>query len=232
MTGKLAALGIDEDLELSGGEEEEETEDPAPATAASAAPPKHPSDPAPTVTPPTSTSPASTTVATAVADVEDWGAAPGTESAGDGSWGEPSAPPAAADGQLEAGGRGGRGLEDGELLGMIERPLKASRGRPQQQQQQKERQRQGSARDSGRSGRGGGGRKAGGGRGKGGRPKNNGRAQGRNVTIKECAQWMCERLGEPKYYLMCRVVATIGYNKTRALLETVQETQVRREHEQ
>lgn len=47
------------------------------------------------------------------------------------------------------------------------------------------------------------------------------------MTIKECATWMCERLGEPKYYLMCRVVSTIGYKKTRRLLERVQETQVR-----
>lgn len=207
MTGKLAALGIDEDLELSGGEEE--NEDPSPAVAPPAASPKRAPDPASTTPPPTPS--ASTTAATAAgADVEDWGAAPQAASADNGTWGQLSDSPA-------GGGRGERPLEEGELLGMIEKPLKASRGRPQQNQ---ERQRQGSTRDSDRNGRGGGGRK-------GGRPKNNGRAQGRNVTIKECAKWMCERLGEPKYYLMCRVVSTIGYKKTRALLEAVQETQVR-----
>lgn len=55
----------------------------------------------------------------------------------------------------------------------------------------------------------------------------NGRAKGRNVTIKECARWVCDRLNEPKYYLMCRVVKVIGYNKTKRLLEQVQEIQVR-----
>ncbi|CAM9761855.1 unnamed protein product [Scytosiphon promiscuus] len=221
LTGKLAALGIDEDLELSGGEEENEDPSPSPSTAPTPAPatatsPKPASDPTSTVSPPRPSAP-KTAASTASADVEDWGAAPQAAPGENGTWGQPSESPA-------AGGRGGRALEDGELLGMIEKPLKASRGRPQQQQ---ERHRQGAARDIGKSGRGGGGRKGGGGgsEGKAGRPKNNGRAHGRNLTIKECAEWMCERLGEPKYYLMCRVVATIGYKKTSALLEAVQQTQ-------
>ncbi|CAM9277518.1 unnamed protein product [Hapterophycus canaliculatus] len=180
---------------------------------ASIAPPRSPS-----------ASKSAPTAAAAAANVEDWGAASQPASAENEPRGKASARPGAHEaGQFAEGGREWGALEDGELLGMIERPLKASRGRPQQQQERQQRE---FDRDNGRNGRGGGGRNGGGGtRGKGGRPKNNGRAQGRNVTIKECAEWMCERLGETKYYLMCRVVSTIGYNKTRALLETVQATQ-------
>lgn len=220
MTGKLAALGIDEDLELSGGEEK--NEDPA-----GAASPKHPSAPAAGVVSPPAPgrnpaiedwgqSPAAT--------AEDWGEAPQPPASSSEKNTEKSPPPAAAG----AGGEEGIGrddIEDGELLEMLEKPLQSSRGRPQPHGSR--------SRDSNRSGcvdgsGGREGRKGGSGRGRAsGRPKNNGRAHGRNVTLKECAKWMCERLDEPKYYLMCRVVSTIGYRKTRALLERVQETQVR-----
>lgn len=193
LTGKLAALGIDEDLELSGGEEEDDNPAPAtdPATDSSNKPPG-------VVAPSPQQASASTAAAavpaasrsTAPAPADDWGAPPseGCSSGDVGIWGEvdswgetrkaaptAKAPPAAG------GGRGTAVLEDGELVQMIDQPLRASRGK----------------------------------------------ARGRNVTIKECAEWVCERLGEPKYYLMCQVVSTIGYNKTRDLLEAVQETQVR-----
>ncbi|CAM9674934.1 unnamed protein product [Ectocarpus sp. 12 AP-2014] len=224
LTGKLAALGIDEDLELSGGEEEDDN--PAPATDPAA---DSSNKPPGVVAPSPQQAPASRAAAvpaasqsTAPAPADDWGAPPseGCSSGDAGIWEEvdswaetrkaaptAKAPPAAG------GGPGTAVLEDGELVQMIDQPLRASRGREQR-----------SAWDSGRGGgrRGGGG---GGGRGKRGRPKNDGKARGRNVTIKECAEWVCERLGEPKYYLMCQVVSTIGYNKTRDLLEAVQETQ-------
>lgn len=188
MTGKLAALGIDEDLELSGGEEE--NEDPA-AVVSAAAPPGGRVSPPPPASPP-------------------------KEAGGGEANTEP--PP------VDAGGEGGGGIEDGELLELLEKPLRTSRGRPQQRGSRDSNNRGG--RDCGSGGGGGGQRKGGDGRGRR-KPKSNGRALGRNVTIKECATWMCERLGEPKYYLMCRVVATIGYTKTKSLLEKVQETQVR-----
>ncbi len=199
LTGKLAALGIDEDLELSGGEEE--NEDPA-AVASAAAPPGG------VVSPPPPASPLA-------------------KEAGGGEAPRPASSPAKAntkpppvDVGVEGGGGGGGGeeKEDGELLQLLEKPLQASRGRPQQR---------GSWDTNNRGGRGGGGGRRKGGDGRGRRhPKSNGRAVGRNVTIKECARWMCERLGEPKYYLMCRVVATIGYTKTKNLLDKVRETQV------
>lgn len=223
MTGKLAALGIDEDLELSGGEEE--NEDPAGGAGSPVAFPEHPSGPAAGAVPPPA--PGST-------PSEDQKQDPAaTEDPGRASRPTSSAvqcakeiPPHIAVGDGEEGEAGMGKVEDGELLEMLERPLQASRGRPQQQHE---------SRDSSRSGRvdrsrKGGERKGGGGGSSGkarGRAKSNGRARGRNVTIKECARWMCDRLGEPKYYLMCRVVSTIGYRKTRALLERVQETQVR-----
>eukprot|EP00903_Cladosiphon_okamuranus_P007752 g7510.t1 len=211
LTGKLAALGIDEDLELSGGEEE--NEDPVGADAYL----KHPSAPATgMVTPPApGRSPANQDRGQSPAAQEDWGEAPPPLTSSAGNPAEASTPPRNEGG--EGGGKevaGREDIEDGELLEMLERPLQASRGRPQQH---------GSRRDSG----GREGRKGRGGKGKprGWTKSNNGRAHGRNVTIKECATWMCERLGEPKYYLMCRVVSTIGYRKTKALLERVQETQ-------
>lgn len=217
MTGKLAALGIDEDLELSGGEED--SEDPAGASSPAAFP-RHPSAPAAEVASP----PAPGKIPTAnwgqsPADTADWGKAPRPVTAIERT---EKIPPrtAGGGGEEEAGGEA---IEDGELLELLEKPLQASRGRPQQH----------GSRDSKRGGRvdGSGGReerKGGGSRGKAsGRAKSNGRAHGRNVTISECAWWMCERLGEPKYYLMCRVVSTIGYRKTRGLLERVQKTQVR-----
>ncbi|CAM9491663.1 unnamed protein product [Ectocarpus fasciculatus] len=226
LTGKLAALGIDEDLELSGGEEEDDS--PAPATTLPAADTSNkPPDVAAASSP--QQAPSSTTAAVPAATsgsktpapaADDWGAPPSEAcSSGDAgiwgevdSWGEArkAASPAAA------GGKRGRAaeVEDGELVQMIDQPLRTSRGSREQR----------SARDRGR---GGGGRRGGGGggRGKGGRPKHDGKAQGRNVTLKECANWVCDRLDEPKYYLMCRVVSTIGYTKTRDLLEAVHETQ-------
>lgn len=230
MTGALAALGIDEDLELSGGEEE--NEDPAGA-APPAAFPKHPSAPAAGVVSPPAAgrSPQTEDWRQSLAAAEDWGEAPRplVSSA--------EQPPEKSSPRSSEGGDGGgeereggkrEDIEDGELLELLEKPLQASRGRPQQPGSRPQ--------DSNRSGRvdgngrGAAGRKGGGsGRGnKGrGRAKYDGRAHGRNVTVKECAKWVCERLGERKYYLMCRVVATIGYRKTRALLERVQQTQVR-----
>ena len=198
LTGKLAALGIDEDLELSGGEEE--NEDPA-AVASPAACPGQPSATGGGVFPPTPASPP--------ANEAGGGEAPrSVSSAGKPN---PKPPPVAAGGEGGGRGEGGEAIEDGELLEMLEKPLQTARHPPQQR---------GSRHSSNRE------RKGGDGRGRR-RPKSNGRAFGRNVTIKECALWMCERLGEPKYYLMCRVVATIGYKKTKKLLEKVQETQVR-----
>jgi PHAX RNA-binding domain len=37
-------------------------------------------------------------------------------------------------------------------------------------------------------------------------------------TVREVARWVCEQLGEPKYYLMCQVVYRIGHNKTKRLI--------------
>ncbi|CAM9500268.1 unnamed protein product [Ectocarpus sp. 6 AP-2014] len=218
LTGKLAALGIDEDLELSGGEEEDDNRAPATDAAADSS-----NKPPGVVAPSPQQASASTAVAavpaasrsTAPAPADDWGAPPSEGcSSGDAviwgevdSWGETRKATPTVEAPPAAGGGRGTAVEDGELVMMIDQPLRTSRGREQR-----------SARDSGRGG-------GGGGRGKLGRPKNDGKARGRNVTIKECAEWVCERLGEPKYYLMCRVVSTIGYNKTRDLLEAVQETQ-------
>lgn len=211
MTDQLAALGIDEDLELSGGEEENEdpaaaAASPPPAAAASASSPERPSVPPPPA--PERRSPA---------DEGDWGQSPAT-AAEAADWGQaPQQPPISSAGKPKektpprrstaaGGGRGGGGggeeeaggeeVEDGELLELLDKPLQASR-------------------DSGRSGRDGDRGKAVGGKAK------------TNVTIRQCAKWVCQRLDEPKYYLMCRVVSTIGYRKTRGLLERVQQTQVR-----
>lgn len=188
LTGKLAALGIDEDLELSGGEEE--NVDTAPSTtteqaAVSTPPPPQPSSPMRTE-----------------------GSREGRE-----------APPSPRNGGKAASGvqqtstvdttkktppsAGGGGVEDGEILDMLEKPLQASRGN---------------------SGGGGGGRTS----GKRGKSRSKNGKQGRgNLTIKECATLVCKSLNEPKYYLMCQVVATIGYNKSKSLLEQVKKIQVR-----
>lgn len=100
-------------------------------------------------------------------------------------------------------------MEDGQLLDMLEKPLQTSRG-PREYR---------SSTEGGRTGRKGGRRSS--------KGRSSGRARGRNVTIRECATWICERLDEPKYYLMCQVVAVIGYNKSKKLLDKVRQTQVR-----
>ena len=94
-------------------------------------------------------------------------------------------------------------------MDMLEKPLQASRNYSQ-----------GSSRD--RQGNSGGRGRKSGKRGKQGKG---------NLTIKECAKMVCEKLEEPKYYLMCQVVATIGYNKSKRLLERVKKIQVRKEQE-
>ncbi|CAM9147663.1 unnamed protein product [Pylaiella littoralis] len=203
LTGQLAALGIDEDLELSGDEEESDDRASAAVRPSAASPEPLFALAAASSLPPvrSATTPSA---AAAAAAAEDWGEAPQPVSE---VVNNKTPQRTSAERRTEAsspaavGGKVGEGIEDGELLELLEKPLSASRGRPQKQQQQ---QQQHGARNSKKNGR---------------------RARGGNVTIKECATWMCERLGEPKYYLMCRVVSTIGYKKTRRLLERVQETQ-------
>lgn len=200
LTGKLAALGIDEDLELSGGEEE--NDDPATSSNqsanAAASPPQssrsHPGEDQDSLSalaaartasqarPADSTDGAKVAVLPEKTRINPTQLPPGAER---------TTP------------------EEGELVAMIDKPLQASRSDPQ---------------GSRRAQRSSLGRKSGG-RGKG-RSPNNGRVRGRNVTIKECAKWVCERLNEPKYYLMCQVVSAIGYNTTKRLLDQVRQTQV------
>ena len=201
LTGKLAALGIDEDLELSGGEEE--TEDPAAAAAATSA--------ATVTEQTTAASPPTTTPLSNPACTE--------ESRGE------EAPPSPGNGGIEGGERkaatteetlpsveGRGGAEDGEILGMLEKPLQTSRGHSQ-----------GPSRDRHGTSGGRGGQKS----GKRGKSRSKNGKQGRgNLTIKECALMVCEKLEEPKYYLMCQVVATIGYNKSKRLLDQVKKIQV------
>ncbi|CAM9209977.1 unnamed protein product [Sphacelaria rigidula] len=121
----------------------------------------------------------------------------------------PSSRPTAERGEKVEAGE----LEPGELLQMLERPLQTSRSNSHQRQQQQQQQ--------GSSTRGNNKRRS----SKPSTSGNNGRAKGRNVTVKECAKWVCERLKEPKYYLMCQVVAEIGYNNSKRLLEEVRQTQ-------
>lgn len=192
MTGKLAALGIDEDLELSGGEEE--NDDPGAAS-------KHNLG-----SPLSSSSPGRATVAKAEEETAT-SSAPSADGVVSRDEGRPQPLAAPTPKLLPCAGRGA--IEDGELLELLEKPLQASRTHQQ-----------GSGPENVRHGRS---------RRRNGRSKgrsNNGKASGRNVTIKECATWVCERLKEPKYYLMCQVVATIGYNKSKRLLDRVQQIQV------
>lgn len=229
LTSKLAALGIDEDLELSGGEEE--NEDPASSSGPasilnlevttrapasgdhrqdtkyvqSSSPDKDATNKAPSSLLPL-TSANDTWVDTkkkdrSGGDDQDWSRPPTTEACND------AAP--AAGGEIEEGE-----LEQG-LLDMLDKPLKSSRPSPAQQEQHDQ---QGSTRKKTKR------RKR---SSKGGAVMHTGLAKGRNVTIKECATWVCEQLGEPKYYLMCQVVAEIGYNNSKRLLGEVQRTQVR-----
>lgn len=213
LTGKLAALGIDEDLELSGGEEE--NKDPAPrSTHDTAAPP-----------PPAPPSPSQTRVATAKGagrlELKAPASSAGKVDAWDSDWKQTPAAPATAAVAVEKqeeqwlpSAAGGAPIEEGELLDMLQKPLQTSRHNPQGSRQDRT------------DGRGGGGRKSGG-RGNRKGKSNNGKAHGRNVTIRECARWVCERLNEPKYYLMCQVVASIGYNTSKRLLDQVRQIQVR-----
>ncbi|CAM9519581.1 unnamed protein product [Choristocarpus tenellus] len=55
--------------------------------------------------------------------------------------------------------------------------------------------------------------------------KTSSRRRKKAMTIRECAKWACNILDEPKYYLMCQVVAAIGYNKTKGILKRVSEVQ-------
>lgn len=106
-------------------------------------------------------------------------------------------------------------LEAGELLQLLERPLQASRSNPLSSSKQQQQQGVVTKRAS----------KWGHNKNRSSTSKHNGRAKGRNVTVKECAKWVCERLEEPKYYLMCQVVSEIGYNNSKRLLEEVRKTQ-------
>lgn len=194
MAGQLAALGIDEDLELSAGEEENEdtaaTND-GPARLDNEAPPlndQHPDQGADINLCPTEPrSPSSFRVTVAADDTNNiFISSPGPRSA-----------TAAA---------GDHSMEDGEVLKLLEKPLQASRD-TQRSHGANERHGRTTPR-------------------RGNRGRAGGRGRKRNVTIKECARWVCSCLNEPKYYLMCRVIAVIGYNKTKKLLDEVQEIQV------
>lgn len=176
MTGKLAALGIDEDLELSGGEEENED---------SSADRRHVPPPKP---------------AEALAEK--------LISNEDASAQTASATQTATEHVSQRAQENG-GIEDGEVLEMLGKPLQTSRAPPWEGESSK------SKRKAGKRGK--------------GRGNNTGtrRKHGRNLTVGECSRRVCKRLNEPKYYLMCQVVATIGYNKSEMLLDQVQQIQVR-----
>lgn len=227
LTGKLAALGIDEDLELSGGEEENDDPSPTVADGSSGCPANSSSSgnnahknsvgqdgkPNGTTEAPSNDS--------SMRTYEN--GSPGRNNTGDGrqiSAGQASTEaasptssrprPAVENGEkLEAGE-----LEPGELLQMLERPLQASRSNTHQGRQQQQQQGSSTRGNNKRRNK------------KPSTSRNNGRAKGRNVTVKECAKWVCERLEEPKYYLMCQVVAEIGYNNSKRLLEEVRKTEV------
>lgn len=211
MTGKLAALGIDEDLELSGGEEENED-------LTAAVPPTHAKVQAPRTA--LASSPKyddkhehkegdnMVVSGEGLAEQGEQTAAVATAC----PTGTGTTAPTARIGNV---GKPADDLEEGELLEMINKPLQTSRN-PQGYRRKVDSNND----DEGWQKVGGRGRRSG-----KKRAKSTGRARGRNVTIKECATWVCERLEEPKYYLMCRVVATIGYNTSKRLLDQVRRIQ-------
>lgn len=231
LTGKLAALGIDEDLELSGGEEECDDPNRTVTDRSSSTPASSSSNDntnwrglngehrEPKGTPPNSMRTdenASTTAATA----GDHGDDSGMSAAQRAPPPPPSSPSATkAQGEQEKDMEPGE-LETGELLQLLERPLQASRSNPPPPSQQQQQQQGASTKRASKRGHN---------RNRSSTSNNNGRAKGRNVTVKECAKWVCERLEEPKYYLMCQVVSEIGYNNSKRLLEEVRQTQVREE---
>lgn len=229
LTGKLAALGIDEDLELSGGEEENDDPSPTVADSFSGCPAGSsgsnktennsvgPNDDrsGTSEAPPNGSNMRTGENGSNRRNNADDGrqtcaAQPAAEASSSPS--SPSSRPTAERGEKVEAGE----LEPGELLQMLERPLQTSRSNSHQRQQQQQQQ--------GSSTRGNNKRRS----SKPSTSGNNGRAKGRNVTVKECAKWVCERLKEPKYYLMCQVVAEIGYNNSKRLLEEVRQTQVGR----
>ena len=203
LTGKLAALGIDEDLELSG--EEEENEDPAGGAKGveSAAPPKLSCSPHRACE-------ASTEAEGPMTTERNQASAANSEE-------HCPSPSAAVLRATNTAALEKCTAEEGELLQMLNKPLQTSRGRLQGT-------RCGTILDSGGSGR-----RRGRPRGGKGKPYNlKEKEQGRKYTIKECATWVCKRLNEPKYYLMCQVVREIGYNNSKRLLGRVQQIQVKR----
>lgn len=237
LTGKLAALGIDEDLELSGGEEENEdpavviiNNDAAAATTATKKPEdadggirianEHRSQHSRT----SDTATISAGVSTHTPSPSSQIGKRDQKNSRDLTEGAIVAEPGG-----DCGGRDGGAIEEGELLEMLEKPLQASRDARASSGSHNNRDVE---RNTASLGRGGEAAACGSRKGKKGRArgrsskKSNGQAKGRNVTIRECAKWVCDRLEEPKYYLMCQVVAAIGYNTSKRLLDEVRLTQV------
>lgn len=202
LTSKLAALGIDEDLELSGGEENED-----PGVVAKAVEPARPR----------SGSPGKQCGAMVVEDYIRKGekGEPVPAENGDEHVHSLTAAATAAATVAAATAEAEAGVEEGELISMLNKPLQASRDRPQ------------SRCEASRGSDGAGGERSRRRGGKGRLKQRNGESNRPKVTIKECAKWVCQRLEEPKYYLMCRVVSLIGYNNSKRLLGEVQRIQVR-----
>lgn len=199
MTGKLAALGIDEDLELSGGEENEE-----PGVVAKAVEPARPRS-------------WSLGRQCGTMVVEDY--VPKRENCEPvqvANCGEhfPSLS-VATTATVTAATRSEAIAEEGELISVLNKPLQASRDRPQ------------SRCEASRGSDGTGGERIRRRGGKGRLKQRDGENNRPKVTIRKCAKWVCQRLEEPKYYLMCRVVSHIGYNNSKRLLGEVQRIQVR-----
>lgn len=226
LAGKLAALGIDEDLELSGGEEE--NEDPTERNKAVSNPNGDPrasgnghlvqAEKSESLNESQSTKSGGVEeVADGVDQLE--GATAATdppkcvEDVNDRP--ELSTDVTPRSNSMKGGAHSLRpcrvndvGVREGGLLDLLEKPLQASRDT----QKGSRRTNETCTRVTSR---------------KGNRGRMKWRPRGRNVTIKECAKWACSCLNEPKLYLMCRVVSTIGYKKTKALLEEVGVIQVR-----
>lgn len=196
LTGKLAALGIDEDLELSGGEENGE-----PGVVAKAVEPARPRS-------------RSLGRQCGAMVVEDY--------IPNGEVGEPALTanggehfPSLSAAATTTATRAEAVAEEGELISMLNNSLQASRDRPQ------------SRCEASRGSDGARGEKSRRRGGKGRLKQRDGENNRPKVTIRKCAKWVCQRLEEPKYYLMCRVVAHIGYNNSKRLLGEVQRIQVR-----